>query len=109
MRFNQDHRLAERALQRFVLTIVIGIAVLPMARAEDYICRDNAQVRLISVVYDHKGWPVPCRVRYEKPKENSVSYPWRAEATPGYCEDRAKFLADKLSGFGWDCQVNALK
>ncbi|MDA0978584.1 MAG: hypothetical protein O3B72_08505 [Proteobacteria bacterium] len=71
--------------------------------AEEFTCRSGNEVRIISVEYEHKGWSVPCRVKYEKPAEDLVEYPWRANATPGYCEDRAAFLASKLENWGWVC------
>ena len=74
-----------------------------IAIANDFVCRSGNEQRLISVEYEHKGWQVPCRVKYEKPADGSVSYPWNAQASPGYCEDRAKFLVSKLENWGWDC------
>ncbi|MFT7220529.1 MAG: hypothetical protein ACI8Z1_002146 [Candidatus Azotimanducaceae bacterium] len=71
-----------------------------MAGPGEYVCRDGNKQRIISVEYPHKGWWVPCRVKYEKPAEGITTYPWQAEATPGYCEDKAEYLAQKLSGFG---------
>lgn len=73
------------------------------AEPNEYVCRDGNEQRLISVEYPHKGWQVPCRVKYEKPTQGSTTYPWQAEATPGYCEDKAEYLAQKLSRFGWVC------
>lgn len=110
--------LPKRLIGRFTnharpqLIAAITMVLSPIAAADDYICRynennnqNNNEERIISVIYDHKGWQIPCSVRYEKPQEGSITYPWRAQATPGYCEDRARFLAEKLAGFGWDCQI----
>ena len=72
--------------------------------ADEYVCRHNNLVRTVSVEYEFKGWDVPCKVKYEKNDEGGVEYPWSAQATPGFCESKAEFLADKLVGFGWDCR-----
>ncbi|MBO6555621.1 MAG: hypothetical protein JJ934_11310 [Pseudomonadales bacterium] len=73
--------------------------------ADEYVCTSEGIVRSISVEYEHKGWKVPCKVRYDKPAEGGTSeYPWSAKATPGYCEDRAAFLAGKLENWGWQCE-----
>ncbi|MBT4162639.1 MAG: hypothetical protein HOC70_16345 [Gammaproteobacteria bacterium] len=71
--------------------------------ADEFTCRANNEVRTVSVDYEHKGWEVPCRVKYEKPSEGTVSYPWSAEATAGYCESKAEFLVGKLQNWGWVC------
>ncbi len=69
----------------------------------DFVCQSGNITRLITVEYEHKGWQVPCRVKYEKVDEGGVTYPWNAQASPGYCEDRAKFLVSKLKNWGWVC------
>ena len=72
--------------------------------ADEYVCRSGNETRTVSVEYDHKGWQVPCRVKYEKPAQGVLEYPWNAKATLGYCEDRAAFLASKLENWGWVCE-----
>jgi hypothetical protein len=46
---------------------------------------------------------VPCQVKYEKPDEGDVSYPWNAQQDPDYCREKAKYLANRLGSFGWEC------
>ena len=79
----------------------------PAVLANEFTCRDNNEIRMISVEYEHKGWQVPCKVKYEKPGEGLTEYPWSAQASPGFCEDRAAFLVDKLKNWGWDCEESS--
>ena len=60
------------------------------------------------IVVDYpQGAPLPCSVEYEKPTEaKPVQSLWRSSNTPGYCEDKARGLAEKLTGFGWDCGLS---
>ena len=76
----------------------------PVVLANEFTCRANNEARTISVEYEHKGWQVPCKVKYEKPAEGLIEYPWSAQVSPGYCEDRAAFLAGKLENWGWACE-----
>lgn len=89
---------------RLITTIALLLTVC-QSLADEYVCRHYNEVRIVSVEYEHKGWDVPCKVKYEKQQEGTVEYPWTAQATPGYCEDRAEFLAGKLENWGWDCRV----
>ena len=84
----------------------LSLLVLSLpSMANEYVCTSEGIVRSISVEYEQKGWKVPCKVRYDKPAEGGTSeYPWSAKATPGYCEDRAAFLAGKLENWGWECE-----
>ena len=91
------------ALSVLLMTALMIATSSSMAMANEFVCRSGDVTRVISVEYEHKGWEVPCRVKYEKPDEGGLSYPWNAQATPGYCEDRAEFLADKLQNWGWVC------
>ena len=68
-----------------------------------FICRQADNVRLISIEYLDPPKQVPCRVTYEKPNEKSTEYPWSAKNQIGYCEEKAKFLAEKLSSLGLTC------
>ena len=88
------------------LCMLIVFLASPLVLANDFTCRANHETRTISVEYEHKGWQVPCRVKYEKLSEGLTEYPWSALASPGYCEDRAAFLASKLENWGWTCQQN---
>jgi hypothetical protein len=79
------------------------ILLSPSVFADDFQCRSGNVTRYISVEYDHKGWKVPCSVKYEKPAQDIVEYPWSAQTERGYCEDRAEFLTGKLENWGWVC------
>ena len=70
---------------------------------KDFVCEQANNVRFISVEYLDPPNAVPCRVLYEKPQEKSIQYPWSAKNQAGYCEEKAKFLAEKLSGLGVIC------
>jgi hypothetical protein len=91
------------------LSMLILAAFSPAVLANEFVCRSSSETRVISVEYEHKGWQVPCKVKYEKPAESLTEYPWSAKAEPGYCEDRAKFLAAKLENWGWTCEEQPLE
>ena len=91
------------------LSMLILAAFSPAVLANEFVCRSSSETRVISVEYEHKGWQVPCKVKYEKPAESLTEYPWSAKAEPGYCEDRAKFLAAKLGNWGWSCEEQTLE
>jgi hypothetical protein len=87
-----------RALTAFAIFIS-----MPVFAKDVYECRSGNELRKISVEYEHKGWQVPCRVKYEKSDDQQIQYPWNAQATVGYCEEKADFLAAKLENWGWVC------
>lgn len=91
-------------VKQLALTLTALIITIP-ALSADYICVSGKDTRTISVEYEHQGWQLPCRVKYEKTDGQQTSYPWRAEATPGYCEQKAEFLASKLESLGWQCRL----
>ena len=97
-----------RTMHRTISVLIIS-AFIPAALANEFVCRSSSGTRVISVEYEHKGWQVPCKVKYEKPAESQTEYPWSAKAAPGYCEDRAKFLAAKLENWGWTCEEQTLE
>ena len=90
-------------IHRSICMLIVFLAS-PAILASEYTCRANNEIRTISVEYEHKGWQVPCRVKYEKPAENLTEYPWSAQTSAGYCEGRAAFLAGKLENWGWTCE-----
>jgi len=72
--------------------------------AQDYTCTQGSAVRHISVEHE-EGQELPCQVKYDKPDQATVEYPWNADSTPGYCEEKAEYLASRLESFGWQCMV----
>ena len=66
-------------------------------------CTAGNLTRTISVEPQHQGWDIPCKVKYDKPFEGGVSYPWESENTEGYCHEKSEFIADKLKRLGWEC------
>jgi len=88
-------------LKRSLILIIFGCTT--HAGAEEFECISGTDKRSIQVEYDHAGWKLPCRVRYHKPAQRIVSYPWKADNLEGYCEEKAKFLAEKLENHGWKC------
>ena len=94
---------------RQAIGLLIISAFSPAVLASEFVCRSNNETRVISVEYEHKGWQVPCKVKYEKPAESLTEYPWSAKAAPGFCEDRAEFLAGKLENWGWTCEEQPLE
>jgi len=92
-------------MNRLLATLTLTLCSFSIVASESHICRSEGLTRAISVEYEFKGWDVPCKVKYDKQSEGIVEYPWAAESSPGYCEDRARFLADKLTNlYGWDCR-----
>ena len=77
-------------MRRSICALILFLAS-PTVLASEFTCRANNEIRMISVEYEHKSWPVPCRVKYEKLSENLTEYPWSALASAGYCEDGATF------------------
>jgi len=73
------------------------------ALAESYLCSSASIERSIDVVYATEGYPTPCEVQYSKNGETNTL--WSAENEAGYCEAKAKELADKLAQAGWSCRV----
>ena len=90
-------------MRRTICMLIVFLAS-PTVLASEFTCRANNEIRMISVEYEHKDWQVPCRVKYEKLSESLTEYPWSAQASAGYCEDRATFLAAKLENWGWTCE-----
>ena len=66
-------------------------------------CSNGSLVRKVEVVYAEKDKKVPCAVKYttEDQTEKEVA---SAKAQEGVCEEKAKTLSDKLTGFGWKCE-----
>lgn len=92
---------------RIILTLVLlSYAALGVAASEQ-VCRNGALVRTIGVEYEQKGEKVPCKVRYDK--ETGLQYPWYANYTEGFCEEKAAYLASKLENWGWKCKKQRVK
>jgi hypothetical protein len=89
-------------VRSFLCALLTSIAI-PNSFADQYTCVASNETRLISVEHEHKGWNLPCKVKYEKPSEDTVEYLWNSQFTSGYCEDKAAFLAKKLQNGGWAC------
>lgn len=92
---------------KFISILIAGVtAALAMntASADQYTCHQGSITRVIAVEHE-PNQPLPCSVRYEKPDEgNAVSFPWHANNTAGFCEEKADYLAEKLSLSGWACE-----
>jgi hypothetical protein len=85
-----------------LLLLVTGLILSQLSLAHDYTCTHGSASRHISVEHE-QGQELPCQVKYDKPDQASVEYPWRAQSTPGYCEEKAEYLASRLESFGWQC------
>tara|TARA_Y100001935_G_C17156476_1_gene433080 strand:+ start:321 stop:629 length:309 start_codon:yes stop_codon:yes gene_type:complete len=93
---------------KIALKVCSGFVIIlstNQAAATRFECTAGNQTRIISVVHQHQGWELPCKVRYDKLYEGSISYPWEAESTKGYCREKAEFLAEKLKKLGWKCAL----
>ena len=94
------------SLVTFTTILIAGVTALAMstASAHQYTCQQGSITRIIAVEHE-PDQPLPCSVRYEKPDEgNAVSFPWHAKTTAGFCEEKADYLAEKLSLSGWACE-----
>lgn len=101
-----NQRIVRRATKLTSLALVCFAATLTIssASAHQYTCQSGPTTRLIAVEHE-PNQPLPCSVRYEKPDEdNSVTFPWHANTTRGFCEDKADQLAEKLTSYGWQCE-----
>ena len=89
-----------------ITCLILAALLLPIqAYADEINCRSGTLTRTIAVEFDNPPSPLPCRVRYDKPDEGATEYPWNAQSTRGYCEDKAAELADKLESLGWSCTL----
>lgn len=70
-------------------------------------CQMGKLERRVEIHYLRAGSKVPCEVRYFKKNETptSVQTPWKADNQEGYCETKAGELVEKLSGWGWKCEI----
>ena len=93
-------------LKSAVLMLILSLLTLPnIASAESWICEHGNLVREINVKRETSA-PVPCSVVYNKDSEGQGSQVlWNASADGAYCDAKANFLADKLTGFGWTCSA----
>lgn len=66
-----------------------------------YVCNLGNKERVIEVIYASPPSKVPCEVSYTK--SEGVQTLWRAQNEIGYCEVRARELAEKQKTWGWHC------
>ncbi|MCB1693670.1 MAG: hypothetical protein KDI19_12960 [Pseudomonadales bacterium] len=86
------------------LAIASLLALALPASAHDFVCRNGSAERMISVEHEIEGQDLPCVVKYDKKDTGDVLFPWNAANTPGFCEEKAEYLADRLGKFGWTCE-----
>ena len=74
--------------------------------APRFICNYAQRERRIEVVYTNPPQQVPCQVQYFKDTEEpgNMQVLWSANDEIGYCETQAEQLAERLRGFGWECE-----
>lgn len=89
---------------RVVALAAMALTWCANAVAHEYVCRHGTMERMISVQHEVPGQEVPCAVKYDKPMEGGTSFPWSAEHTAGYCEEKADYLATRLGNLGWSCE-----
>ena len=80
------------------------LAIMPLQLTAEALCRLGDLERHITVVFEQPPALVPCRVQYIKHPGGEISFPWRATREIGYCEARARALAEKFKNLGWSCQ-----
>ena len=87
--------------QLAVFLALAGFVAPTFAKFE--VCRHGDKMRIISVEYEKRGQDVPCRVKYQKAE--GTTYPWNAQNTEGYCEEKAKMLVERHEDeWGWKCK-----
>ena len=84
---------------------VLLLTISPAILATDFNCTHGSSQRIIKVAYENENASVPCQVVNEKKDTDSVQYPWSAQNEIGYCAKKAKYLASRLTGFGWQCDT----
>lgn len=90
---------------RTSLLIASLLASSPLLALEGDLYRCDAasgDQREIEVVYTSEE-KLPCEVQYTK--EGVTETLWVANNQSGYCEEKAKYMADRLTGFGFGCQL----
>lgn len=92
---------------RSTLALFISALVLSStASAKDgsYACTHGKAVRKIEVKYLTAGKKAPCEVIYTKEGETQGKSIFSAKVQEGFCEEKAKAFAEKISGLGFSCE-----
>lgn len=86
------------------LTVVLTALTLPTTvTAGSWICEQGTLIREINVQRETAN-PAPCSVMYNKETEGQgTNELWSAQFDGSYCDSKADFLAEKLTGLGWTC------
>jgi hypothetical protein len=91
------------SIKKITFATVCATALMASsAWADTYVCKHGNQERVISVVYETQGQPVPCKVVYTK--DTGVEIPWNAQNLAGYCEEKTAALVEKQRAWGWTCE-----
>jgi hypothetical protein len=86
----------------FISTLLLSTAAL--AKDGSYTCTHGKVVRKIEVKYTEAGKKAPCEVIYTKEGETQGKSIFSAKIKEGFCEEKAKAFAEKLSGMGFPCE-----
>jgi len=72
-----------------------------------YQCTLNGLSRRILINHPNSPATLPCEVTYYKDNEapNTAKVLWKANNDAGYCEQQAQFMANRLGGWGWQCDA----
>ena len=82
-------------------TLALLIASMAAFAAEDYVCSNNGDKRIVSIIYQNEGAPVPCEVQYDKGQ--GVQILWTAQSEEGFCEARVDEFLQRQESWGWSC------
>ena len=82
-----------------IMTLLIGS--LSAAASQNYVCDNDGEKRIVSIVYQDEQALVPCEVRYDKGR--GVETLWVAKSEVGYCEARVNEFIEKQESWGWSC------
>lgn len=84
------------------------LALAPAGAASSWTCHKGGLTRQVVVFYPDAPSPLPCRVFYSKPTEESMPRPlWNSLHEEGYCERQAAQFVEKLRAWGWQCAQDA--
>lgn len=90
------------------MKLLSGVAAISMFlsisanASEDFVCDNNGDKRIVSIVYQNTETTVPCEVRYDK-GEGEVTL-WTAQSEQGFCESKANEFLEKQESWGWSCE-----
>jgi len=86
---------------------IAGISSSAMAiDNQKTMCTNGDSTRVVEVVYT-TDQNTPCEVQYTKAEGTKTL--WSATNKEGFCENKAAAFVEKQKGWGWNCELVAVK